>query len=122
MRKNREQKPATAPVDPEAVLRRQESSEKLRASYVALKFICLLISICLHIPYSKSFAEFRELVRQTMFWVSIDDKDPEQLAAYKQFLASCNANPSRMLCDDNLEFLFRHVNPPPLDYDDDNSD
>ncbi|KAJ7860158.1 hypothetical protein B0H13DRAFT_2355764 [Mycena leptocephala] len=72
MRKRREQKPATVPADPEAVIRRQESSEKLRAS--------------------KSFAEFRELVRQTMFWVSIDDKDPEQLAAYEQFLANCNAS------------------------------
>jgi hypothetical protein len=117
MRKRREQKPATVPADPEAVIRRQESSEKLRASYVAwLKFFCLF---CFLIYCSKSFAEFRELVRQTMFWVSIDDKDPEQLAAYEQFLANCNASPSRMLADDNLEFLFRHVNPPPLDYDDD---
>ncbi|KAJ7863697.1 hypothetical protein B0H13DRAFT_1899469 [Mycena leptocephala] len=59
----------------------------------------------------KTFAAFREYVSEFMFWVSVDDNDPQAVAAYNQFIKNNTPNKSHDLSDDDLEFLFRHVTP-----------
>ncbi|KAJ6499622.1 hypothetical protein C8R47DRAFT_1068552 [Mycena vitilis] len=62
---------------------------------------------------SKTFAAFRDYVRQFMFWVEVDDDDPAEVAAYERFLRRNTPNLSREMSDDDCEYLFRHVTPEP---------
>jgi hypothetical protein len=66
----------------------------------------------------KTFAAFREYVSEFMFWVSVDDNDPQAVAAYNQFIKNNTPNKSHDLSDDDLEFLFRHVTPVPESVED----
>ncbi|KAJ7604861.1 hypothetical protein DFH06DRAFT_1150812 [Mycena polygramma] len=66
---------------------------------------------------SKTFAAFRDYVRQFMFWVAVDDDDPAEVAAYERFLRRNAPNLSREMSDDDFEFLFRHVTPEPESID-----
>ncbi|KAJ7810043.1 hypothetical protein B0H13DRAFT_1927546 [Mycena leptocephala] len=69
---------------------------------------------------SKTFAAFREYVREHMFWVAVDDDNPEEVAAYDQFIKNNTPNRAgQTLSDDDLEFLFRHISPMPESIDDD---
>ncbi|KAJ7983075.1 hypothetical protein DFH06DRAFT_1318534 [Mycena polygramma] len=62
---------------------------------------------------SKTFAAFRDYVRQFMFWVAVDDDDPAEVAAYERFLLRNAPNLSKEMSDEDIEFLFRHVTPEP---------
>ncbi|KAJ7916474.1 hypothetical protein B0H13DRAFT_1871101 [Mycena leptocephala] len=62
---------------------------------------------------TKTFAAFREYVREFMFWVQVDNNDPQAVAAYNQFIKNNTPNPGHDLSDNDLEFLFRHVTPAP---------
>ncbi|KAJ7079325.1 hypothetical protein C8R43DRAFT_1143280 [Mycena crocata] len=83
--------------DSAAQLRKKKSSEQLRAS--------------------KTFAAFREYIEEYMIWVSIDESDPEDVAAYNKFIAEHSPAPTQTLSDESLEFLFRHIDPKPQDID-----
>ncbi|KAJ7164592.1 hypothetical protein C8R43DRAFT_946408 [Mycena crocata] len=85
--------------DPEVDLRKKKSSERLRAS--------------------KTFAAFREYIEEYMIWITVDDTDPEDVAAYDKFLGDRSPTHTDTLSDDSMEFLFRHVNPKPENIDDD---
>ncbi|KAJ7164815.1 hypothetical protein C8R43DRAFT_946599 [Mycena crocata] len=85
--------------EPQEELRRKVSSERLRAS--------------------KTFTAFREYVNEYMMWVTIDENDPDDVAAYANFIANPAPTDTHEMSDDNLEFLFRHVNPRPESIDDD---
>ncbi|KAJ7602612.1 hypothetical protein DFH06DRAFT_1152715 [Mycena polygramma] len=66
---------------------------------------------------SRTFAAFREYVREFMFWVVVDDTDARAVAAWERFIQNTNPSPSNELADDDLEFLFRHVTPQPQGID-----
>ncbi|KAJ7100991.1 hypothetical protein C8R43DRAFT_1141253 [Mycena crocata] len=85
--------------DPDGELRKKKSSETLRAS--------------------KTFAAFREYVQEYMMWVTIDQNDPADLAAYNKFIAEVSPAISHAISDENLEFLFRHVSPKPQNIEED---
>ncbi|KAJ7448471.1 hypothetical protein B0H11DRAFT_1929133 [Mycena galericulata] len=67
-----------------------------------------------------TFAAFREFVHANIFWLSVDENDPEQIAAYNQFIANNAPKNGPEMSDADLEFLFRHITPEPeiLDGDD----
>ncbi|KAJ7625130.1 hypothetical protein DFH06DRAFT_1339902 [Mycena polygramma] len=66
---------------------------------------------------SRTFAAFREYVREFLFWVVVDDDDPLEVAAYDRFINNHNPTLKEDLGDDDLEFLFRHVTPRPQGID-----
>ncbi|KAJ6463774.1 hypothetical protein C8R47DRAFT_1079766 [Mycena vitilis] len=66
---------------------------------------------------SRTFAAFREYVREFMFWVVVDDTDAPAVAAWERFIQNNNPSTSNELADDDLEFLFRHVTPQPQGID-----
>ncbi|KAJ6453452.1 hypothetical protein DFH09DRAFT_1351270 [Mycena vulgaris] len=66
-----------------------------------------------------SLDEFRQHVREHFFYVVIANEDQDALTAYAQFIKNNTPSASRVLSDDDLEFLFRHVSPAPESIDDD---
>ncbi|KAJ6481397.1 hypothetical protein DFH09DRAFT_1107614 [Mycena vulgaris] len=77
----------------EEQLRRRNSSQKLRAS--------------------KTFAAFREYVTPFMMWVRTDDEDPQDVAAYNEFLYGLTQTQPGEMTERELMFLYTHVNPRP---------
>ncbi|KAJ7440408.1 hypothetical protein B0H11DRAFT_1933770 [Mycena galericulata] len=66
-----------------------------------------------------TFAAFREFVHENIFWVHIDNNDPEDLEAYEQFIENNAPRTFLEMADDDLEFLFRHIVPEPENLDGD---
>jgi hypothetical protein len=122
MRRTREQKEALAKKKTEQLQRL--SSERLRRSSVDLlpvsrSSLGFIVAHRTLFFVRKTFAAFRSYVREYMFWVVVDDNNPEELAAYNKFIENNTPNLQGKMSDDDLEFLFRHVNPRPKSIDED---
>ncbi|KAJ7184064.1 hypothetical protein C8R46DRAFT_1208294 [Mycena filopes] len=66
---------------------------------------------------SRTWADFRDYIREFMFWVVVDDDDPEEVAAYNRFIYNNSPSDNRELSDEDAEFLFRHICPEPQGID-----
>ncbi|KAJ7116751.1 hypothetical protein C8R46DRAFT_1239364 [Mycena filopes] len=66
---------------------------------------------------SRTFAAFREYVQDYMFWVVVNEDDPEEVAAYNRFMYTNLPSEDRELPEEDLEFLFRHIHPEPQGID-----
>ncbi|KAJ7429985.1 hypothetical protein B0H11DRAFT_2249986 [Mycena galericulata] len=64
-----------------------------------------------------TFGAFREFVHENIFWLCVDDNDPEDVAAYEQFIKNNSPRTFLDMADDDLEFLFRHITPEPANLD-----
>ncbi|KAJ7429108.1 hypothetical protein B0H11DRAFT_2266963 [Mycena galericulata] len=65
-----------------------------------------------------TFAAFREFVHENIFWLRVDDNDPEDIAAYKQFIENNSPKIVPEMSDDDIEFLYHHITPEPENLDD----
>ncbi|KAJ7506693.1 hypothetical protein B0H11DRAFT_1903478 [Mycena galericulata] len=68
-----------------------------------------------------TFAAFREFVQENIFWIRVDDNNPEDVAAYQQFIVNNAPRTALEMADDDLEFLFRHITPEPENFDGDDA-
>ncbi|KAJ7500583.1 hypothetical protein B0H11DRAFT_1909009 [Mycena galericulata] len=66
-----------------------------------------------------TFAAFREFVHENIFWLRVDDNDPDDVAAYEQFIENNSPSTVPEMSDDDIEFLFRHITPEPENMDGD---
>ncbi|KAJ7169411.1 hypothetical protein C8R46DRAFT_1033136 [Mycena filopes] len=66
---------------------------------------------------SRTFAGFRDYVRDYMFWVVIDEDNPEEVTAYNRFMRNNTPSDPEDLTDEDVEFLFRHIYPEPQGVD-----
>ncbi|KAJ7490192.1 hypothetical protein B0H11DRAFT_1912205 [Mycena galericulata] len=64
-----------------------------------------------------TFAAFREFVRENIFWLQVDENDPEDVSAYHQFIANNSPRDAPEMSDADLEFLFHHITPEPENLD-----
>ncbi|KAJ7035426.1 hypothetical protein C8F04DRAFT_1182333 [Mycena alexandri] len=62
---------------------------------------------------SKTFAVFREYVNNYMLWLVVDPEDADAVAGYERLL-ECRPAAGHTLADEDVEFIFRHVEPEPL--------
>ncbi|KAJ7496073.1 hypothetical protein B0H11DRAFT_1910336 [Mycena galericulata] len=60
-----------------------------------------------------TFAAFREFVHENIFWLQVDDNDPDDVAAYETFIANNSPRTVLEMSDDDIEFLFHHITPEP---------